>query len=237
MPRKKAAPTSRISALKSKLPSKEQILNSEVNYFRGLSLLLIIMLVAIFFTFSALFGAMYVETKMMRQQLEGVYNQVIVEIDEVSDLVVEPEKDVVVEKKGDAYDVENWLSFEKYGFEVLFPDSWTFLDMPYVKQVHFFNDGVVRDDLKVAQGDFYVSVVDENVYEDMNPLKTFLVSEEYVGKIYIHSVDDINKNILVISVGDSYVNLYFSVKDNDGEVVISQELIASIIDNFKIIED
>ena len=46
------------------------LLKSELNYFKGLSILLTVMIVCVFFAFGALFSAMYLEVKMFRVGIE-----------------------------------------------------------------------------------------------------------------------------------------------------------------------
>lgn len=46
------------------------LLKSELNYFKGLSILLTVMIVCVFFAFGSLFSAMYLEVKIFRQTME-----------------------------------------------------------------------------------------------------------------------------------------------------------------------
>jgi len=66
--------------MEAKKTKKHLSLAAEAHYFHGLSLMLMIFVVIIFLTFSALFGSMYYETKMMRLQMENIYRGLSTEL-------------------------------------------------------------------------------------------------------------------------------------------------------------
>jgi hypothetical protein len=56
------------------------LLKAELHYFKGMSVFLMITMFCLFLAFGALFSAMYMETRMMRQAMEGVIYTVPVDM-------------------------------------------------------------------------------------------------------------------------------------------------------------
>lgn len=68
--------------IKTKPTMQEQefvSLKAEIRYFKGMTVLLLVMLLVIFFTFSALFASMYAETRATNEALIAAYNELIVQ--------------------------------------------------------------------------------------------------------------------------------------------------------------
>lgn len=141
----------KLSSTKSAVLSDIALHQKEINYLKGLSILLIVFMLCVFFAFGSLFCAMYMETKIMRVNLEKYLNG------SMTPVAVSAEATAVPEIQ--------WLSFAKYGVNVSFPNSWTYLDKPFQKQINFYSDGRVRSDDNKNTGDLVVSIVARDNYQ------------------------------------------------------------------------
>ena len=207
-----------LKELKKMVRSEEALMKSELNYFKGLSITITVLIVCVFFAFGSLFTAMYLETRMMNAVItdylypdsELGYNNIIVETEDV-----EPEMD-------DVKEIE-WLSFEKHGLEVSFPNSWTYLDKPYQKELHFYSDGIVREPGNGDMGDMYLQVLDKDdadlvMASDrvVSKPQSFMVDGDYLAEKVMYKSDDNLSEFVLIKTDDPdvFYRVMFSSVDS-----------------------
>lgn len=197
-----------------KSPSKLSLMKAELNYFKGLSIIMLVMIVCIFFAFGALFSAMYMEVRMMRVGLDQTLGlaptyELQANVEEALETAFEDECCEGVEKEN------NWLSFEKYGVNVSFPPAWTFLDKPFQRQLHFYADGNVREEGSSDIGDLAVVLIDKDNYQAEYE-RTVTLTAGRIGFTYLVN----NSKVTVVPAPDGYVELRF-VAELDGALIDS----------------
>lgn len=203
---------------KTKTETDDQIrirlLKTEVHYFKGLAIMITVLIVCVFVAFGVLFSAMYLETRMTRLVIEAAFKDFVpaaVQPVDNSAAVAEDEpaccatdEDMAAEVT--EADTATWLSFGKYGVTAYFPNSWTYLDKPFQKQIHFYADGVVREDNSSDIGEIAIIIGKKDNYATGEYEKR-LVS--VAGKIGIE-YDLSDKNAVVFSAGKDYFEIKFS---------------------------
>lgn len=175
-PKKTKTAQTSLKELKSMVRSEEALMKTELNYFKGLSITITVLIVCVFFAFGSLFTAMYLETKAMNAILIDYLNG---EVEVMMETDAQADSDQVTESA----EIE-WLSFGKYGITMYFPNSWTFLDKPYEKELHFYADGIVRLPGNGDVGDMYVQVLNQQEADD------YLFSDRVVSKTQAFVIDD-----------------------------------------------
>ncbi len=55
------------------------LIKAELHYFKGLSIMLTVLMLCVFFAFGALFSSMYLEAKMMRNSVESLISKTMIE--------------------------------------------------------------------------------------------------------------------------------------------------------------
>lgn len=193
-----------------------RLLKTEVHYFKGLAIMITVLIFCVFIAFGVLFSAMYMETRITRVIFQEALKDIL-PAEFSSSFTPSDSSEAFSWMSGDidsdelTSDVEedvleiddNWLNFSKYGATVYFPNSWTYFDRPYVKQIHLFSDGAVRPDDSEDVGDVIVTVTDSNNFADE---ESSLIS--IAGKIgFKYYVDNI---AIVIPVSDQFVQIEFS---------------------------
>ncbi|KKR07875.1 MAG: hypothetical protein UT32_C0006G0022 [Parcubacteria group bacterium GW2011_GWC2_39_14] len=182
-----------IQELETLVKKDDAHIQSELHYFKGLSIMITVLIVVVFFTFGCLFVALYMEVRLMsqsmRQYIVDTHQYLTSKVENNVETIATPvvssaygPNQVVTEKISTA----DWRSFEKYGVKVFFPKEWTFADDPYaqtnmavpakVKAIRIFADGKVHDINQGEKGDIYIEVSDKEIVFD----------DQYVSK----SVDD-----------------------------------------------
>ncbi len=216
-----------------------RLLKTEVHYSKGLAISITVLIFCVFIAFGVLFSAMYLETRASRVMFQEALKDVLpagfnidseynVTADNVDEEVYD--EDIVYDDveenltlSGVNMDFETWLSFSKYGVLVYFPNSWTYFDRPFEKQIHFFADGLVRADNSTEIGDLVVSFADENNYKE---LTAKLVS--VAGKIgFRYDLGDSQE--IIIANNDKYIEISYTNE-------LEQEVVEQILENFQIIE-
>ena len=207
--------STRVLKTKPTIETEEQkitIMKAELHYFKGLSIFFTIMMLCLFVAFGSLFGAMYYETKLMRLSMERVLGDALPKIvvaDTFDPSTLAPsEKDL--------------LSFEKYDVKVSFPNSWTYLDKPFQKQLHFYSDGVVREENSAATGDLIVSFPAVDNYANRGKREVALVGDR-LGYVYAEDNGTAAYEVIVVKIESGYVELRFQLKTSGKEVVTSEQ--------------
>ena len=193
-----------------------RLLKTEVHYFKGLAIMITVLIFCVFIAFGVLFGAMYMETRITRVIFQEALKDILPAQFTSAFTPSESSEafswmsgnidadDLEAELDEDILEIEDdWLSFAKYGVTTYFPNSWTYFDRPYVKQVHFFADGQIRPDDSEDVGDVIVTVTDSNNFADE---ESSLIS--IAGKIgFKYYVDS---TAIVIPVSDQFVQIEFA---------------------------
>ncbi|MBI5077660.1 hypothetical protein HZB94_04755 [Candidatus Falkowbacteria bacterium] len=223
-----------------------EILKTELHYYKGLAIVIVVLIFCVFVAFASLFSAMYLETRATRVIIEKAFSDFIPKV-EVESAVPEigENKDVgtavgtalelsttPIESTSKAVPAIEWLSFSKYGVIVYFPNNWTFLDKPYKKELHFFNDGVVRDNDSENIGDLSVAFTKSDSYRDKYQ-GTLADIAGRVGFAYKYKINTTDKQVIVVPFGKNYVEFRFKEKINDKEN-LSSDLISAMIDKVEI---
>ena len=224
--------------VKKTLKISLQKIKEELHFFKGLAMMLVILMICIFFAFGALFSSMYLEVRMTRIAFENVFSKAVFDPTynwefglDSSDLVKEG-KNIEELKKPEDLD---WLSFSKYGVSVSFPDYWTYSDKPYQRQIYFHSDGVVRDENSRELGDLIVYATNKDNY-----------SGDYVGEI-IELTDTpaiqykiVNEQgefrVVVVPVPSGYIELQFRITGENQEE-LTEEMVAEILDRFVVVKE
>jgi len=231
------------------LKDEVEILKSEVNYFKGLSLFLIVLLLIVFVAFGSLFGLMYLETRYISLQGEYILNKIVgpdwiqdVETQNFASLEEDAHQEPddvetihklsLQEETAPSIDVSKFLSFSKYGFTVMFPNSWTYLDLPFQHQVHLFSDGKVHDDIQTQIGDLVINLTNENTYQGKYLSQVVAIADTYGFKYEVKQGNSEN-DVVVVPVKTGYIELHFR-KTQNGAQVILDDLITAMIANFKL---
>jgi len=208
------------SKTQNKNPDEKTLLKSEINFFKGLSIILFIMAVCVFVAFSALFASMYMEVKLMRISLNNylvgtVLSQKPANVAS-SDQIKQAEKPVL-----------EWLTFEKYGLKIYFPNKWTFLDKPFSKLINFYSDGVVRDDNSSESGDFQVAFVAKDYYAGQYASQEIVVGGK---KAVEYNYKEGSKSYLIVIVPNTknFVELRFNLNKANADR-FNMEMIAGVL--------
>ena len=195
------------------LEAKEiAVMKSELHYFKGLSIFFTVMMLCLFIAFGSLFGAMYYETKLMRISMDRVLGDALPKI-------------VVADEQGNAAAIStenDWLSFEKYDVKVSFPKSWTYLDKPYQKQIHFYSDGILREATSTATGDLIVSFTATDNYANRGKREVALVGDR-LGYVYADENGGESYEVIVVKMATGYAELRFQLKSGSKEVVTMEQ--------------
>ena len=167
-----------IQALETLVKKDDKEIRSELNYFKGLSIMITVLIVVVFFTFGCLFSALYMETRAMSQAIrlyvEDTHQYLSADIKSEEIATVAPSGYGPQQVKLDIkISTADWRSFEKYGVKVFFPKEWTFADDPYakaddtnktpVKAIRIFADGKVHELSAGEKGDIYVQISDKEI--------------------------------------------------------------------------
>ena len=73
-----------------RVSSKEKQMHQELSHFRTLNMMIFGLMVIVFLSFGTLFCMMYLEVRLMRSQLEGVYESMLTEIELIDEAMLEP---------------------------------------------------------------------------------------------------------------------------------------------------
>ena len=217
-----------------------RILKTELHYFKGLAIMVVLMTVCVFVAFGVLFSAMYIETRATRLVIEKAMGEILPKNFEISDTAVND--DVVQNEVGtqnlasasqgtdmvseppDAIAKIKWLFFEKYGYRVYFPNSWTFLDKPFQKQIYFFSDGEVRENDSEDIGNFVTAIVDKDNYRDKYSGE--LVSAAgTVGISYSIGEGKKSQTIVVVPFGAKYLE----IRSNKNDPTLTSDLMKAMV--------
>jgi len=191
---------------------KLSLIKSELNYFKGLSVMLTVLILCVFIAFGALFSAMYLETRITREifqaalkdQLPSNLQAPIALMDESAEVVADEESPCCGESvAADQIDFSQWLSFSKYGVKVLFPETWTYFDRPEQKQIHLFSDGGVRDDGAADFGDVVISFIKDDIYKNY-PAEELAISGR-MSKRYVVPGED----VVIVPLDGQYLRVAF----------------------------
>jgi hypothetical protein len=197
-----------------------RILKTELHYFKGLAIMVVLMTLCVFVAFGVLFSAMYIETRATRLVIEKAMSEIlpknfessIVITDdnvETQNLASPPQTTDVASEPSDAIAKIKWLFFEKYGYRVYFPNSWTFLDKPFQKQIYFFSDGEVRENDSDDIGNFVTAIVDKDNYREK--YQGELISA--AGTVGISYAIEKAQTVIVVPFSAKYLEIRSSKKD------------------------
>jgi hypothetical protein len=213
-----------LKELKKMVRSEETLMKSELNYFKGLSITITVLIVCVFFAFGSLFTAMYLETRVM--------NSMVVEYINADGDFDSQDYDIidsdVVEDLDEVAPIE-WLSFELRGVEVSFPNSWTYLDKPYQKELHFYADGIVREPGNGDMGDMYLQVLNKADADEV------MASDRVVSKPQSLMVDGDYLAEKVMYKSDNNLSEFVLIKTDNPDVFY--RIMFSSVDSLKIMED
>jgi len=197
---------------------------------------LVVMIVIIFLSFSALFGYMYMETKLMRMQMIRVYQELspYQQINTINDSDVSDPETI-----SEAINVEDWQSFSKYGFDVKFPVKWTYRDNPYAHQVDFFSDGIVRGLESSQSGDFNIKMTDkDSMFESGEIGELFYIAGQPARKYILQSMIGASPGeVYSIPTPTGYFELTFlNPAPLPDATSISDEVRNKILENFSLVQ-
>jgi len=208
---------------------KLSLIKSELNYFKGLSIMLTVLILCVFIAFGALFSAMYLETRITREifqaalkdQLPPNLQVPIAGLVDADEDVSDAEEAPCCGESGvtDQVDFSKWLSFSKYGVKVFFPETWTYIDRPEQKQIHLFSDGGVRGDGSVDLGDAVISFIKDDIYKNY-PAESLAISGQ-MSKRYAVPGED----VLIVPLDGQYLRVAF---DNTIEADVRDGIIYSL---------
>ena len=104
-----------------------QLLKTEVHYFKGLAIMMVVLIFCVFIAFGCLFSAMYMEVRATRIVFQGALADFLPqETGEAADLSEDEEDLSMIEEEVITGDMTDWLVFEKYGFTAYFPNiGWS----------------------------------------------------------------------------------------------------------------
>lgn len=228
--------------ISSRKPTAAQLLQTEIRYFKGLSLLLLSMLVVVFFTFSALFAGMIAETQYRYEQLVTSYDSLATSVTDMSHVldILEDDSsqeyiDAIVDTADASSDYADWLVFEKYDITITFPKNWTYLDQPFAhgREIHFFVDGTVRDDLSTGVGDMYIAFVSEMDVPKNAERQPGVVVSGIDSDVYVVDEDNMLEEIVYVPREGGFVSVHFRYQQ-DGKEVMSRELREKVLDGLVI---
>ncbi|MFH0814659.1 MAG: hypothetical protein V1902_01005 [Candidatus Falkowbacteria bacterium] len=211
---------------------------AEVSYFKGLSIFLVCLLVLIFFSFSSLFALMYLETRYISIQVdEAVTSLKSTTVGNCSCDLCEQKASAEssatqVEQPSAAIDFSKWMNFDKYGFEIWFPNTWSYLDLPNQKQVHLFVDGVVREELNGEWGDVVVSLASKDNYKDKFAKEVIDIGGTY-GFNYAVKKGTSESEVIIVPVAKGFVELHI-YKIQNGKTIISQDIVSALVSKFSL---
>lgn len=204
-----------------------KVLKTELHYYKGLAIMIVLMTLCVFVAFGVLFSAMYIETRATRLVIEKAMSEilpknfgsaVVMTGEEEFDAVEKAAAPVIEENDGNSDAIAiaiakiKWLYFEKYGYRVYFPNSWTYLDKPFQKQIYFFSDGEVRENDSEDIGNFVTTIVDKDNYRDK--YQGELVSAAgTVGINYSVGEGQKAQTIIVVPFGTKYLEIRSSRND------------------------
>src|SRR6056297_2979678 len=130
-----------------------RLLKTEIQYFKGLAIMVVVMTICVFLAFGVLFSAMYLEVRATR---------------------------------------------------VSFPNSMTYLDRPFKKELHFFVDGQVRESDSADQGDIYLSFASKDNYSNMNLENELIKVANVISTKYTGSMEE----IILIPINGDYLEVH-----------------------------
>jgi len=226
MPKIKTKPAVKLTqkVLEKKLTDDQlriRILKTELHYFKGLAIMVVLMTLCVFVAFGVLFSAMYIETRATRLVIEKAMGDILPKNFEASDIAI---TDGNIETQNLASPIQTtdvtsepseviakikWLFFEKYGYRVYFPNSWTFLDKPFQKQIYFFSDGEVRENDSDDIGNIVTAIVDKDNYREK--YQGELVSA--AGTVGISYAVEKAQTVIVVPFGAKYLEIRSSKND------------------------
>ena len=212
---------------------------AELNYFKGLSIFLTTLLVVIFFAFGSLFGLMYLETREIALQVDDAVSN-LQNGGEACDYLCGADAEGAGKSASTisgevlplAADLTKWINFEKYGFEAWFPNTWSYLDRPYQKQVHLFVDGKVREVLGSEWGDVTVAFVKNDAYKDKYEKSVIDIAGTYGFKYAVAKVTN-ESDVVIVPVDGGYIELHI-YKIQNGKTVIASDIIDTMIAQFRL---
>jgi hypothetical protein len=213
-----------------------EILKTELHYYKGLAIVVVALTLCVFIAFAALFTAMYLETRATRLIIEKAFSDFIPEVEiqpltneepALTEQSVETEPAETPAEQESAVKPIEWLSFAKYGVTVYFPNSWTFLDKPYKKELHFFSNGKVREIDSDDIGDLSVAFtkIDSSRDEYQGTLTDI---DGRVGFTYKFKTGAIDRWVAAVPFGKNYIEFRFREKIS-GKENLSLELIKAMI--------
>ncbi|MFH0779270.1 MAG: hypothetical protein V1928_00245 [Parcubacteria group bacterium] len=225
--------TLKINALIKQDRKAVNMIESELHYFKGLSIVIFALFFCVFFVFSALFASMYMEVRMARVALQ---NALIAQYDSSSSCPDAENQPLVQPEEG-------WLAFAKYGFEISYPKEWSFLDKPSLKQVNFFQDGKIRNETSTNTGDVTVTLANKDLYSGKYPKTDIQIAgltaasfEFKIGNVtYGEIVVPFNSPALPATRGREFINIRFKKQIGQNEN-LSEDTIQKIIEKFQIIK-
>lgn len=193
-------------SLPQKIHAREIFLKTELNYFKGLSIFITVLIVCVFFAFGTLFSAMYLETKLLRTNVEFILGELMTPNNVYGNNALVPETPLEPSQPE-----PEWLTFSKYGLTVKFPGTWTFLDKPFESQVHFFSDRRFRDEGSADVGDFYLYITKSKRAFSADPwtLKQVTIAG-LDGELSTATINNQVQSVFVLPFGKKYVELHFT---------------------------
>lgn len=181
------------------------LMKRELHYFKGLSIMISVLIVLVFFCFAALFSAMYMETRMMRIDYDKILDDITTGTS-LSALLptsdVEPAPSDVV--------ADDWLAFEKYGFKVSFPNSWVFTDKPNEKRIDFNYEGKFQGAAR-DEGSFYVLWgVKDYTLKNKATLSEKITVAGLESMKYVMPASLGSKTVVVVPFAGKFIQFHFS---------------------------
>lgn len=222
MPKNKIL-TKKTNALIKQDHKAVNMIESELHYFKGLSIVIFVLFVCVFFTFAALFASMYMEVRMARVALQ---NALIAQYEGGSSCSADVQPSVQAET--------GWQTFAKYGFEISYPKEWSFLDKPSLKQVNLFQDGKIRNETSTNTGDVTITVASKDLYTGKYP-KTEIQIAGLTAASFEFKLGDVNYKEIVVPFDSAFVNIRFKKQIGNKEN-LSEDTIQKIIEQFQIVK-
>lgn len=203
----------------------EHLLRQEITYFKGLSFFLIVLIFVAMTAYGLLFGAMYLETKLTRLQMQVLISE-LSEVSKTSELSITELNKIPENVKDNINIVKDLAGYSFFENEILsfnFPKAWTYVDvLNSFKNIYFFTDGEVRDFAKIQKndGDFVISLVTDSSFSgeaevvDLNNVDKVLFykdNNKVKGESFVYILP--NKTL------DKFLKLEFFVDKVDKEVM------------------
>jgi len=181
-----------------------KLMRREMHYFKGLSIMVTVLIVCIFFAFAALFSAMYMETRMMRVSFDNILLEIQAQNGQLDGFEIMDDISAMEEA------VFDWQNFAGYGFTTYYPETWIMQDKPAEKRIDFTYKAT-DDNANVPEGSYYI-LHDVGDYA----LKNKAISTEKItvggveGNKYVVKDGDNEKTVVVLPLNGKFVQFHFA---------------------------